>query len=343
FYEEVLGQSASGMDPPDLTAIARDADTAETLRFAQLVVALAVQCENNQKYIIKIQMLEQESQHALMLGIETVRGMEEGEGASGEGREVAIDLDSEIVLSAAILAEKSELEKRHQEVSAKLETMETKYDEILAERNELRDRLHDMERSMSELSEAGKIDFLLRTEIDNLKADVERSEVKRLEAETVAERQLPLISDLTRKVEDLSQKAEEAAKLKDQLDEFRHMADKLQKSEAIIEKYKKKLEESADLRKHVKALEDENLQQGQRNAQLEEEYRRVSSFKPLMDTYKEQIGALERKNTSLAAESSAFEHQLREARLRVERFESERRTDQEHIQVLEDRVRDLEL
>lgn len=33
---------------------------------------------------------------------------------------------------------------------------------------------------------------------------------------------------------------------------YRHAADKLQKTENVMEKYKKKLQESADLRQHVK-------------------------------------------------------------------------------------------
>lgn len=45
---------------------------------------------------------------------------------------------------------------------------------------------------------------------------------------------------------------EEAARLKDQIDEFRHAAEKAKKTENALEKYKKKLEESADLRRTIK-------------------------------------------------------------------------------------------
>lgn len=36
------------------------------------------------------------------------------------------------------------------------------------------------------------------------------------------------------------------------LDRYRHTADKLQKTENVMEKYKKKLQEGADLRQHVR-------------------------------------------------------------------------------------------
>lgn len=41
-------------------------------------------------------------------------------------------------------------------------------------------------------------------------------------------------------------------RLKDQVDEYRHAAEKLNKTENVMEKYKKKLEESAEMRKKVK-------------------------------------------------------------------------------------------
>ncbi|KAJ3046327.1 hypothetical protein HDV00_000141 [Rhizophlyctis rosea] len=224
-----------------------------------------------------------------------------------------------------------------------MEQMRNKYEQLLADRNELRTRLQDMEQSVSQLSEAGKIDFILRTEIDNLKADLNKSENKRLESEAVVEKQNQIIADLTKRVEETSKKAEEASRLKDQLDEFRHTADKLQKSEAMIDKYKKKLEEVGDLRKQMKAVEKQHQLQTERNAQLEEEYRKVSSFKPLMDTYKEQIGELEKSNSTLQVENSSLDFQLKDARTKLERYESERKADQETIVQLEDRIKDMEL
>jgi protein HOOK3 len=90
-------------------------------------------------------------------------------------------------------------------------------------------------------------------------------------AETELDKQTTLITDLTRKVDELQVEADKAAKLKDQVDEcvilqafylgifnqlyrYRHAADKLQKTENVMEKYKKKLQEGADLRQHVKVI-----------------------------------------------------------------------------------------
>lgn len=87
-------------------------------------------------------------------------------------------------------------------------------------------------------------------------------------AEAELDKHTLLVTDLTRRIDELQVKADEAARLKDQLDEYapyldmscivlimhrhRHTADKLQKTENVMEKYKKKLQEGADLRQRVK-------------------------------------------------------------------------------------------
>lgn len=50
----------------------------------------------------------------------------------------------------------------------------------------------------------------------------------------------------------MAPKAEECVRLKDQMDEYRHATERARKAENALEKYKKKLEESADLRRTIK-------------------------------------------------------------------------------------------
>jgi len=144
-------------------------------------------------------------------------------------------------------------------------------------------------------------------------------------------------------VEELQVKADEAVRLKDQVDEYRHAADKLQKTENVMEKYKKKLEESADLRRHVKALEDQNATLVDQNAALEEEYRKVSAFKPLMESYKNQITELETKHSSRAKEIDMLKYELDQAKARLKVSAEERVRDSEALELYQERVRELEL
>lgn len=53
-------------------------------------------------------------------------------------------------------------------------------------------------------------------------------------------------------VDELTPRAEEAGRLKDLVDEYKHAAERGKKSEAVIGKYKVKLEEMGELRRSIK-------------------------------------------------------------------------------------------
>ncbi|KAJ3415997.1 Protein Hook 1 [Chytridiales sp. JEL 0842] len=315
YYEEVLGQSTIALEVPNLTSIARDGDQVEILKLGQLIVALAVQCEQNQTYILKIQSLDQLSQHSLMLAIEQVMGrLAASSKAAYSSNQSEYDAGGELSFSAA---QKAEMESTIAALRDQVRQLQDKYDELASEKNDLQTGLRDMEETMTELSSPGKSDFILKSEIDTLKAQLY--------------------------VEESARKLEETSRLKDQLDEFRHFADKLQKSEAMIEKYKRKMEEGADFRKQVKVLEAQNNQMAERNRYLEDECRKLSSYKPMIETYKEQISMLEGQNSSLQVEKSKMEFEISETRSKVERLEMQRKSDQDQLQNLEDQLHEMEL
>lgn len=136
--------------------------------------------------------------------------------------------------------------------------------------------------------------------------------------------------------------ANEAAHLKDKLDEHKHAMERLQKTENVIEKYKKKLEEGADLRRQIKQIEEQNHDLLERNRDIEEEYRKVLAFKTLMESYKEQIQVLEIRNSALAKDKLQQEHELRQQAVQLHQFEAGRARDAEQIHMLEETVKELE-
>jgi protein HOOK3 len=107
-----------------------------------------------------------------------------------------------------------------------------------------------------------------RAEIDRLRAELQKSEDNLAAAESEVEKHTTVVGELnrcaslgasyiltfifSRKIDELQLQADEAVRLKDQVDEYRHAAEKLSKTENVMEKYKKKLEEGAELRKKVK-------------------------------------------------------------------------------------------
>lgn len=73
YFSDVLQKPTSGLDVPDLQAMARNADDTATLVMCRLTIAIGVQCEKNKEFIDKIQGLSQVDQHYLMKVIEQVR------------------------------------------------------------------------------------------------------------------------------------------------------------------------------------------------------------------------------------------------------------------------------
>jgi protein HOOK3 len=80
-----------------------------------------------------------------------------------------------------------------------------------------------------------------------------------------------------------------------------------------------------------------------KNASLEEEYRKVAAFKPLMESYKNQIADLESKVASRnkAYETAQFELEQTRTKLRI--TGEERAKDSEALELYQERVRELEL
>ncbi|KAI1315164.1 hypothetical protein EDD11_001221 [Mortierella claussenii] len=338
YLEEKLGQSLAKLDPPNLNAIAKDGDSLEVLKLCELIIAVAVQCDRNQYYIQRIQTLPHSVQRTLMQSLELIiEALNSGSTRDSDMEE--INMDQEL---AQLHLERDELERGNQHLLSELQTMKHKYEEIQNEREDLKQRIRDLERASAQASQSGKSDFLMRTEIDHLRQDLQKSEERRQEQEIVINNQMKAIADLSRAEAELSAKAEEAVRLKDKLDEYKHAIDKLQKTENVIEKYKKKLEEGADLRRQMRVVEDQNQELLERNREIEEEYRKVLAFKSLMDSYKEQILTLETKNSALAKEKNRIEYEARQQNQQLQQLEADRLRDNEQMQLLEDKVRELE-
>jgi protein HOOK3 len=80
----------------------------------------------------------------------------------------------------------------------------------------------------------------------------EKSEDRRQETELLMETHLQSINELNKKVDELTVQAEEAASLRDQLEEYKHVTERMHKMESTLEKYKRKMEETSDLKRQIK-------------------------------------------------------------------------------------------
>ncbi|KAI5124070.1 hypothetical protein M0805_003897 [Coniferiporia weirii] len=347
YYTNVLQQPTSALDVPDLQAMAKDHDASATLAMCRLTIVIAVQSTRNKEIIDKIQQLEQDDQHCLMKAIEQsmsrLKPVNGSPDISGSGAMNDDDhyyhIQSE---RSRVLAEKETLENVYRALLEEHRTLQTNFDDAAAEKEDALTRLRDLRREWDD-RRSEKTDGIMRAEIDRLRADLQKSEDNLSTAEAELDKHHRLVEDLHHKVEELQVQADEAVRLKDQVDEYRHAADKLQKTENVMEKYKKKLEESADLRRRIKALEEQNASLVDKNASLEEEYRKVSTFKPLLESYKYQISDLESRGSAKNKEIDSLKFELDQARTLLKISAEERHKDNEALELYQERVKELEL
>ncbi|KAI0075470.1 HOOK-domain-containing protein [Panus rudis PR-1116 ss-1] len=346
YFSDVLHQSTSALDVPDLQAIAKDYNVTATLIMCRLTIAIAVQSENNKVIIDKIRSLSESEQHSLMKAIEQVMGKvrPNGEARTGEVSMTEDDHYYQIQSERSrILSEKETLEKVYQALMDEHRTLQSNFDDAVSEKEDALAQLRQAQQDLENRKPDNRNDAIMRAEIERLRTELQKSEDNLAMAESELDKHTNLVTDLTRKVDELQAKADEATRLKDQLDEYRHAADKLQKTENVMEKYKKKLQEGADLRQRVKALEKQNADLVDKNASLEEEYRKVAAFKPLMDSYKNQIAELESKSSSRTKELDAVRFELEQTKSKLKATIEERARDSETLELYQERVRELEL
>ncbi|KAJ1724265.1 hypothetical protein LPJ53_001478 [Coemansia erecta] len=358
YYEEVLGYPASNLAEPNLSAIAKNEDPEELLKLCHLILTLAVQCERNQVYISKIMSLVETDQRSLMVSIESVltqlgSGDPDGDtdsqdvdmmdvhhrGADTGSDDPVTRLQAELIRS---YAEKDELERSAHDLSIEHQAVQSKYEELLLLNEELKTRMDDLEKSMARADKSGRSDFLLRTEIENLKHDLAKADMRCQDAERVNREQAAGLSDMTRRLADAAEAQDEVVRLRDQLQEHRHAAERLAKSEHVIEKYKKKLEESTDLRRQVRALEEQLAVAHDRARQAEEEYRRIAQRRPAADNVRDEYAQLEARHATAATELTQALDRLRTSEQERDRLRSDAQRDQELIASLEESLREME-
>ncbi|CAL8302398.1 unnamed protein product [Merluccius merluccius] len=91
---------------------------------------------------------------------------------------------------------------------------------------------------------------------------------------------------------------------------LRHSSDRVGRLEALVDTYKRKLEDLGDLRRQVRLLEERNTVYMQRTCELEEELRRANTVRTQLDSYKRQVHELDSRHSAEAmkAEKWQFEY-----------------------------------
>nr|XP_018261439.1 uncharacterized protein I303_05877 [Kwoniella dejecticola CBS 10117]OBR83597.1 hypothetical protein I303_05877 [Kwoniella dejecticola CBS 10117] len=351
--------SLSNLPEPPFSTIAKASSTSEgskgLAQICRLCLAVGVWAPGNEKVIGKIQGLRESYMAELMKSIEEVMAtlpQEEGgdEGLQSPFGTSPIKQSAEPPLSGIrqerdkLLQDNDELKARCEKMIEQVEGLTSSLDEIKGERDDALERLA-VARSDPTAAGAGLRTSQTATtaELDRLRTDLGKAEENLAHSENALAKQTHLVTELTKNIEELKEQAAEAVKLRDQVDEFKHAAERLKKSENVIEKYKKKLEDSAGLRREMRNLEEENAQLINTNAALETDLRKAGSSKGLIDSYKSQIETLEKSSREQATQASDFALPPKLTRIELDDVSREYERDQSTLEAQEERLREIEL
>jgi len=341
FYTEELGQSIVEIETPNFNSIAKNKDSHEIIKFAQLILVLAVQSEKNKEYIQKITSLNQSSQQWLMISIEEIMDKLSKVNDFSDG---LIDDPSQNEVTIKLLkAERDELYEKKKELSDKLESVKRENIRISEQKKILEDRIKYFEEQMEVEDKLGKNDSILKSEISNLKNQLDLSEDKCQEMELLNEQKQKTIDSLEKRIVEISKKAEEAGLLKDKMDEFDHMKSLLNNSEKIAARYKRKLEDNQLLLKEIKDLQKERKEQSEKNQELKVENAKYTNLKLLTKEYKAKIIALEAKNNELLEELKRIQNEINNNEEKIRKLEEINEESVDLIQELEEKLSNMML
>lgn len=312
YYHDVLGHQVSDEHLPDVNLIGEMRDVTELGKLVQLVLGCAVSCEKKQEQIQQIMTLEESVQHVVMTAIQELLSKEPSSEPASPETYGDFDYQSRkyYFLSEEVDV-KEDLSQRCRDLEHQLSLALEEKSSLQAETRALKEKLSRCDSvDASTTAITGKKLLLLQSQMEQLQEENYRLESSRDDLCVRGEILEREVAELQQRNEDLTSLAQEAQALKDEMDILRHSSDRVNQLEALVDTYKRKLEDLGDLRRQVRLLEERNTVYMQRTCELEEELRRANAVRSQLDTYKRQAHELHTKHSAEAmkAEKWQFEY-----------------------------------
>ena len=292
YLKDVVGMQLSQFPLPDTNKVV-ECDKSHLGRMLQLILGVAINCRNREEHIQTIwQEMEQESQILVMQAIQELQEIQSQSLVTpmddGQVRKLMEEME-------AATAEKEKLAQKCHELEMELNLLKEEKSNLSAEFEHLQAQIGG--RSTSGAPADSGIRYKeLKNQNETLKQELESLEAQKDEVQSKLEETESRLEETEEKVSDLQKLADQARSLKDEVDILRENSDKVGKYEGVIETYKKKLEEMADLKRQIKFLEDKNAEYIDNNMELEEKLGKVA--RPTTEIFRKQIAELNSKLTS---------------------------------------------
>ncbi|KAJ6668040.1 hypothetical protein lerEdw1_016361 [Lerista edwardsae] len=323
YSQDIVGHQVPEQLLPDVALVGELSDTTELGKLLQLVLGCAIGCEKKQDHIQQIMTLEESVQHVVMAAIQELLNKDSDTLSS----DTYGNFDSQVVCLALQsrkyyflsddLEETDDTRQRCHELEQQISLLVEEKNTLMLENKSLREQKSALELDAAGLT--GKKLLLLQTQIEQLQEENFRLESGRDDFRVRCEDLEREVQELQHRNEELTSLAEEAQALKDEMDVLRHSSDRVGRLEAMVDSYKKKLEDLGDLRRQVRLLEERNTVYMQRTCGLEEELRRASAVRVQLEAHKRQVQELHSKHAEEALKAEKWQFEFKNLK---EKFEA---------------------
>ncbi|XP_076866367.1 protein Hook homolog 2 [Brachyhypopomus gauderio] len=311
YYHDVLGQQVADQHVPDVSLIGETGDVTELGRLLQLVLGCAVSCEKKEEYIQQIMTLEESVQHVVMAAIQELLTKEPMEPGSPDTYGEFDYQSRKYYFLSEDLEEQDGVAQRCRQLEQQVSVLTEEKCSMQVELQSLREGQRGHESHHSSTTITAKKLLLLQTQMEQLQEENYRLENSRDDQRARSEALEKEVVDLQHRNEELTSLAQEAQALKDEMDILRHSSDRVGRLEALVETYKRKLEDLGDLRRQVRLLEERNTVYMQRTRELEEELRRANAGRTQLDSCRRQVHELQAKHSSEVMKSEKWQFEFK--------------------------------
>ncbi|XP_048846927.1 protein Hook homolog 2-like [Brienomyrus brachyistius] len=325
YYHDVLGHPVSDDHLPDVVLIGEMGNVTELGKLVQLVLGCAVSCEKKQEHIQQIMTLKESVQHVVMTAIQELLTKDASEPGSPE-RYPDFDYQSR---KYYFLSEDAE-----DDLNQRCRDLEHQLSVVLEEKTALQAEVRLMREQLSHSaplygpdepnSVSGRKLLLLQSQMEQLREENFRLENSREEMRARGDLLERELQDVQRRNEELARLAQEAQSLKDEMDVLRHSSDRAGRLEALVESYRRKLEDLGDLRRQVRLLEERNAAYMRRTCELEEEQRRSGAVRGQLDACRLQVQELQAKHSAEALKAEKWQFEFKTLQDKYESLLKER-------------------
>lgn len=295
YYSELLNLQLEDFPMPQLNKVA-DGHVEETGRLIQLILGCAINCAEKQEHIEAIMNLEESVQQLIMQSIQELLDLQSVTSDSNVPNMTTTDVRKLIEDLDTANVEREDLKQKCHELENQVKMLQEDKLNISAEFEHLHAQLSGKTENVGTVSSDTGIRYKeLKKQLETTQEDLYKMEKERDELTVKVEEMERAHEESIAKEAELQTLADQARSLKDEVDILRETSDKVDKYEATIEAYKKKMEELGDLKRQVKLLEDKNTTLMQANMDLEEDVKKTGNWRPQIDAYKKQIAELHNK------------------------------------------------